>query len=310
MARDNPKPTHCPNCNRPLAAKDHYCRNCGQSTRDLKVPFKHLILEAIEGIFHVDNNIFRTIGALLFKPGLLTREFIAGRRKKYVPPVRLYIFISFVFFLILTLNPGHTEISETEQVTPEPAQNFFDSEAYNKSVVSLNGLETEELKGLNDAQIDSVMAAKGIERSWFNKYLARRLARIGKSNPDEFRHQTHKGISYMMFFLMPVFGWLIYLFYHKQTYYYLDCLIFSVHFHCFIFVLILLYKICEWLGFYSELFIAVYALIILYLLLASVKTFGQSWIRTLLKTLGIVIIYSFLTTVSLIIMIIMSVMAF
>lgn len=81
MTRNETKLTHCPNCNQPLATKDRYCRNCGQATLNLKVPFKHLVFEAIEGIFHVDNYFFRTIGALLFKPGLLTREFMAGRRK-------------------------------------------------------------------------------------------------------------------------------------------------------------------------------------------------------------------------------------
>jgi hypothetical protein len=310
MTSDKHKLTHCPNCNQPLAAKDRYCRNCGQSTRNLKVPFKHLVLEAIEGVLHVDNNIFRTVGALLFKPGLLTKEFIAGRRKKFVPPVRLYIFISFIFFLVLTINPGHIQINDSGKESAAEAQNFIDSEAYNQSVLSLNGLKTEELKGLNDAQIDSVMTAKEIERTWFNRFMARRLARIGNSNPEEFRHQTHKGVSYMMFFLMPVFGWLIYLFYNKKANYYLDCLIFSVHFHCFVFVLLLLYKISEWFISYSELTLVVLGLIYIYLTLASRGIFGQSWIKTLIKTLAILLIYSFLTIISLVFVIILSVVAF
>ena len=310
MAQNGKKPTHCPNCDRPLAAKDHYCRNCGQSTRNLKVPFKHLVLEVIEVIFHVDNNIFRTLGALLFKPGLLSSEYIAGRRKKYIPPMRLYIFISFIFFLILTINPSHLRVSDSADRASEKANDFFDSGAYNKSIISFNDLKTNELKGMNNTQIDSVMATRDIAPTWINKHMARRLARIGDAGRAEFRHQTHKGISYMMFFLMPVFGWIVYLFYAKKANYYLDCLIFSVHFHCFVFILLAMYKISEWFGENSIVMLAVFIVMLVYLFMAFLRTFGQSWVKTIIKTLAIASIYSFLTVVCLIVMLFLSVAMF
>jgi hypothetical protein len=310
MAPENHKLTHCPNCNQPLAAKDRFCRNCGQSTRDLKVPFKHLVLEALEGVFHIDNNIFRTIGALLFKPGLLTAEFIAGRRKRYVPPVRLYIFISFIFFLIIAVNPAHFRHSDSHGATGETQKDFFDSEAYNKSIISFNDMKTNDLKGMSDTQIDSILAAREIAPTWINRHMARRLARIGDAGRAEFRHQTHKGISYMMFFLMPVFGWIVYLFNRKRAKYYLDCLIFSVHFHCFVFILLAGYKIFEWFGQSSIVSLAVLLIMIIYLLLASIKAFGQSWLMDITKTLAISIIYALLTATCMIIMLFLSVATF
>lgn len=65
--------------------------------------------EFLEGIFHFDGKVFRTAGLLLFKPGELTRRFLAGQRVPYVPPIRLYVFISFVFFLLLGTVLGHEE---------------------------------------------------------------------------------------------------------------------------------------------------------------------------------------------------------
>jgi hypothetical protein len=310
MTQENPKLTNCPNCDQPLAAKDRYCRNCGQSTRDLRVPFKHLVFEALEGIFHIDNNFFRTIGALLFKPGLLTAEYVFGRRKQYAPPVRLYIFISFIFFLTLSINPGFFHIAQSSDEQSATQKNFFDSDVYNKSILSFNDMNTNELKGLSDSQIDSLLAAKKISPTWINKHMARRMARIGNAGRAEFRHQTHKGISYMMFFLMPVFGWILYLFYRKKASYYIDYLIFSIQFHSFVFLLFALYKITEWFGESSLVSLAVLIALIVYFLLASKKVFCQSWPKTIIKTILISCLYSILTVICMVIMLVLSVATF
>jgi hypothetical protein len=284
MTSESNKPTHCPNCGQPLAAKDRYCRNCGQSTRDLRVPFKHLLFEALEGIFHIDNNFIQTAGALLFKPGFLTNEYIAGRRKKYVPPVRLYIFISFVFFLLLALNPGKYLAGNKEEPGQTEQQNFFDSDLFH---ISFNNISSDKLKGLNNTQIDSVLAANNISPSFLNKYMARRLSYMATSGKAEFKHQTQKGLSYMMFILMPVLAALLYLFNRKKAKYYIDCLIFSVHFHSFIFLILVIYIIISW--FASSLFIlmAVLLTITIYFLFSLKNVFHQAWLLTLLKTLMI-----------------------
>ena len=54
---------------------------------------------ATEDLTHADSRLWRTLAALLFKPGHLTREFLAGRRARYLPPVRLYLVLSVLFFL-------------------------------------------------------------------------------------------------------------------------------------------------------------------------------------------------------------------
>ena len=91
----------CPNCNYRFAEVNNYCANCGQENHDLNMPFGHVVLEVLEGTFHFDTKIFRTLKLLLFKPGRLTAEFIQNKRAPYVPPIRLYVFVSFIFFLVL-----------------------------------------------------------------------------------------------------------------------------------------------------------------------------------------------------------------
>lgn len=93
-----PQTLVCANCGAPLAGE--YCSNCGQRHEPHVHTIAHFASEAFESITHADSRLWRTLGYLLTRPGLLTREFFAGRRARYLPPFRLYIVISVVFFLV------------------------------------------------------------------------------------------------------------------------------------------------------------------------------------------------------------------
>ena len=95
-----PAGTACANCGARLVGR--YCSECGQRHHDHPVhDFWHFISEALEDLTHADSRLWRTLSALLFRPGLLTREFLEGRRVRYLPPVRLYLVVSLVFFIIV-----------------------------------------------------------------------------------------------------------------------------------------------------------------------------------------------------------------
>src|ERR1700723_3691896 len=84
------------NCGAALTGR--YCANCGQ-TADVHVPStRELFHEAIEGITHSDSRLWNSLKLLWFKPGKLTQEFVAGRRAAYLPPFRLYLVFSVIFF--------------------------------------------------------------------------------------------------------------------------------------------------------------------------------------------------------------------
>lgn len=103
---------HCQNCNCTLQGE--YCGNCGQRDISLDRPILVLLRDLLKETFEVDGKAFRTIRTMLFRPGELTREFLAGRRRYYTSPLRLYLVISVVFFVFIgwfaqqgaLLNPG------------------------------------------------------------------------------------------------------------------------------------------------------------------------------------------------------------
>ena len=107
-ANPHTEDTHalCANCGASVAG--HFCSHCGQRVEHAVHSLWHFIAEATEDLTHADSRVWRTIGALLFKPGFLTTEFLAGRRVRYLPPIRLYLVMSVLFFLFLAISPHHT----------------------------------------------------------------------------------------------------------------------------------------------------------------------------------------------------------
>ena len=96
----------CKNCGAVLLGR--FCVNCSQAA-DVHVPTtKELLHELLEGLTHSDSRLWRTLKTLWFKPGKLTEEFVAGRRIAYLPPFRLYLILSILFFLIASFM--HTKV--------------------------------------------------------------------------------------------------------------------------------------------------------------------------------------------------------
>lgn len=100
MSTHHKKLSVCPNCGTPLKHEDNFCPNCGQENHDLKVPFSHLVLEVFESVFHFETKFFNTVKVIFTRPGRITRDFWDGKRTRYMHPFRLYVFVSFLFFLI------------------------------------------------------------------------------------------------------------------------------------------------------------------------------------------------------------------
>lgn len=90
---------HCRNCQASLDGP--YCATCGQRNIDLERPIWSLVWDVVKETFEVDGRAALTIKTLFRHPGMLTSEFLAGRRRTYTPPLRLYLVISISFFILV-----------------------------------------------------------------------------------------------------------------------------------------------------------------------------------------------------------------
>jgi len=90
---------HCRNCESQISGS--YCPECGQKDVDLERPLRELLADIVKETFDVDGRAWRTLKALFLQPGLLTSAFLDGKRRTYTPPLRLYLFISVSFFVLM-----------------------------------------------------------------------------------------------------------------------------------------------------------------------------------------------------------------
>ncbi len=91
------KEKDCLNCG--TVVQGRYCHVCGQENVVPKETFWHMVTHFFNDITHFDGSFFTTAKDLLFKPGFLSKEYMKGRRVKYLHPVRMYVFTSAIFFL-------------------------------------------------------------------------------------------------------------------------------------------------------------------------------------------------------------------
>ncbi len=132
---NNFRGTVCLNCNQLINKDDNFCPNCGQVNDKNPISVKQYFSEYLSGFFNFDSRFIRTMVPLLFKPGLVTKNYVEGKRKRYVNPFQLYLHITILFFLILgvfgtidkfNIDPNQDN-SELSKINTDDAMLVFDS---------------------------------------------------------------------------------------------------------------------------------------------------------------------------------------
>src|SRR6266480_3464080 len=125
--RQRPPLIHCENCSALLTGR--WCSQCGQAEIDYRRSFRHVIVDALDSFLNFESKFFATIGWLIARPWHLTNQFLAGRRVRYVHPLRLYLLVSILFFFVvnywaksLHVEPGKLSAedrTEIENISPK-----------------------------------------------------------------------------------------------------------------------------------------------------------------------------------------------
>jgi hypothetical protein len=93
------KEKDCLNCGANVHGR--FCQVCGQENIEPKENFWHLLTHFMYDVTHFDGKFFSTLRYLLFRPGFLSHEYLKGRRASYLHPIRMYVFTSALFFLVI-----------------------------------------------------------------------------------------------------------------------------------------------------------------------------------------------------------------
>lgn len=134
----------CLNCGTVLEGK--FCHHCGQENLQIKENFGHLMNHAISDYFHFDHQFFHTLKPLLLQPGKLTSEYMAGRRVQYLHPIKMYIFISLIFFILFFKHNNSEEETDGKKHANKEAIAKIKKDMENDK--SMNPLQKKIMEGV------------------------------------------------------------------------------------------------------------------------------------------------------------------
>ena len=315
----------CENCGTPLQGP--YCHKCGQHDFDFTRSFWHVLLEALESVFHFDEKIFRNLVSLLFRPGRLSADFNAGKRASQVPPFRLYVFVSFVYFLLTFLHPDEkAEMHEKARTLPEKAavahqavtgqvQTLADNTAHPVAKEQLNAA-AEKLRQLNpkagtasarsEPTTETTPPVAGSDNklhitldpgddTWLGRHLADKIRQALEHQHETLEAFFH-AVPKMLLFYLPFFALYTRLLFRGAGQVYLQHLIVSVHYHTFFFLWSLLGRgLVALIGLASTtastwLDKAVAIWLLVYPVIMLRRLYQESWARTLTKSVALAIL--------------------
>ncbi|GGD42548.1 DUF3667 domain-containing protein [Muriicola marianensis] len=171
----------CKNCDQPLDPSYDYCPKCGQEVTD-NLTFGVLFSKTISDYFSVDARFFRSFFPLIFKPGVLARRFVDGKRLKYLHPAQFYLFISVVFFFLFSFSIRKADSEMTEALKKGMDRDSVEIAPDSLKLSSNDSLQLVKTKemikmnkdkwGISDedmADIDSVMTETAENPSSLNR---------------------------------------------------------------------------------------------------------------------------------------------
>lgn len=256
------KEKNCLNCNAEILGR--YCQVCGQENLAPKESFWSLLTHFVYDITHFDGKFFSTIKYLLFKPGFLSKEYIRGRRASYLHPIRLYVFTSFVFFLIffsfyqekevIQFKEAKDAIAKKDSTRKDSSQKVSSQKDSIKSLTEHNqvfvfdSVDFDEPKTI--AQYDSIQLTlpKDKRAGYFMRLIQYKSILLNikynydsktllKNLQEKFTHLFPQ----LLFVSLPLFSFFLLLLYiRRKGLYYTDHLVFTIHLYCATFILILM----------------------------------------------------------------------
>lgn len=258
----------CLNCRH--VVEQRFCPNCGQENTDSRKTFHHLFIHFFEDLTHYENAFWKTIKNLLFKPATLTKEYLSGKRLSYLAPVRLYIFISFITFLLIAIFPGKVSenLTKSEKEITSSLVKQEKDEKVNDLNVDKNYLESKTMKQVNKnylhlktmKEIDSIQKyGKESEKlSDFQYWIYEKAVYVTEHNTkkeliEKFIESFIHNIPKILFIIMPFFAFFLWIFHSKKKWYYFDHGIFTLHYFSFLLLIfLLLFIITKIIGLFGE----------------------------------------------------------
>ncbi len=308
---------HCRNCDAPLGAPPaKFCPNCGQDTSPHPPTFGEFVHEFVGHYVALEGKLWKTLVKLLFLPGELTREYLQGRKQRYVLPLRLYLTASFIFFILIKLIGGTSFVNSTVNGEPvktsEALTQMEKALAAEKASGKLTAQDSKDLnliaKAAGDARKivedsktgkDGKVAKTHTADELFacssgsvacTKIKAYMKEKYGDMTIDQALEKVKERVMsfapYAIFLLLPVYAGMMQFAYRRRKMVYGEHVVFALHLHAFFFFLFLLQGV---LPASAKPFFDL--MLMLYGLIAMQRVYGGRWWATGLRYVAVSLTY-------------------
>jgi len=286
----------CLNCGAPLNGP--YCAQCGQRDIPPYPTVRELAIDAVSEFSGWDGRLLNTLRTLLLRPGLLTHEFLEGRRARYISPLRLYLSASVIYFLLAAAAPdlrlGNGRSLSGIQVAVSTGA--ASSTAPRRVATAANDALG---RGQPITEEERQAALKDIGRA--PKLMQPFLRRV-IGDPNGFKRGLMETMPKMLFVLLPIFAAIVALFYRGRKY--PEHLYFAIHLHAFIFTALCIVAAAKFTGsvpFAVAVSVLCVVWIPIYATVAFRRVYDTSLASTILRELGIAVLYAVVSVVALIV---------
>lgn len=220
----------CLNCG--AATGGNYCQQCGQATH-LHVPSaREFLHEFIAHYVALEGKLWKSLGKLVFRPGFLSREYIEGRRVRYLEPLRLYLTFSIVFFAILKLS--NVEVAKFEDNSPARAAALAEGRAVDTLFGPGSPEQAASLKKAMDAVVEKARSTHPV--------LGDKVAQFAALSPQAQRVAIKLSFfsytPYAIFAMLPLFALYLKILYLGSGRRYGEHFLFGLHTNAFAFLML------------------------------------------------------------------------
>lgn len=317
----------CANCG--TALNGPYCSNCGQKASEIHRPFWWIFGEFLDAVFGYDSRTFRTLWLLFAEPGEFTRRYNAGQRASLLPPFRLFIIATIVFFVTLQVTgvamvSFKTTTVALDQVPQDVVRDLKSSGQFTiqddgklsvvemdlfvpRGSVQATKLTDQQLKDLEAtraAMRAQTESASPEEQGWL-RWIADKGDRViegyqhALADPLKLNGPLNVWLPRLMLVLVPVFALLLAVMHWYPRVFLFEHLIFSLHIHTVLFVALSLAAAGAALLGDSDFLWAVWLILVVYLFMAMVRVYRRTWWLTALKVFALILVYSLVLTAGL-----------
>jgi hypothetical protein len=264
-----PPLTHCENCGEDL--QGHWCAQCGQPAIEYRRSFRYVVADLLNEFLNWDSKFFTTIALLILKPWRLTNEFLAGKRVRYVNPLRLYLLASILFFFAVNygtkgihFDPSKLDAKDRAELeselkdadlppearekleallrdsSPSPAPSPLTNEP-SPSPVPEGDQQKQQFGKIGERPFvfsDGSKSSTPFER-WIEARAKEKMGEKG-TKMGLFISTLFSNLPYMMLCCIPLFAFVLKVLYIRRRIFYVDHLIYALHIHTFFYTAIML----------------------------------------------------------------------